>query len=251
LEQANHALLQLRQAFRTFAFADRKTKSEDFDIDGEQVAIEVTDLDKPPAHDETGFLHALLTAACRSALWLAPAFAYRSPAISGSGTGKGLLAKVPALICYGELPHNAGLGSGGEFEKGLVAALMRGGHSILVDNVNNRTLSSNTLCTVLTERPCFLRVLARSQLVPANSSAFISITGCALSIGRDLVRRIVTIDLDAKIEDPEQRKFCGDFLTDITARRIELLQYVFTILRWARQNRSKLKRGKPLGSYGQ
>src|SRR5262249_24144117 len=71
------------------------------------------------------------------------------------------------------------------------------------------------------------------------------------NIGRDLVRRTIPIDLDAKIEDPEQREFKAGFLDDILARRIELLQHVLTILRWARQNPSALKQGTPLGGFEQ
>ena len=251
IEDARHALLQLRQAFRTFAFADRATKTEQFDVDAKQAATDIVDLDKAPGHDESAFLHAVLTAACRSVLWLAPAFAYRSPAISGSGVGKGLLAKAPSFIAFGELPQIVSLGSGDEFEKGLIGTLLRSGHSILIDNLNSRTLRSNTLCSALSERPAFLRALGLSRLIPINSTALISLTGCALNIGRDLVRRTITIDLDAKIEDPEQREFQGDFLTDITARRLELLQYALTILRWARQNPTALKHGLQLGNYGQ
>ena len=165
--------------------------------------------------------------------------------------GKGLLAKAPSVIAFGEPPQTVGLGTGDEFEKGLVAALLRGGHSILIDNINDRILRSNTPCSTLSERPAFLRIMGLGKLGPVNSTALISVTGCALSIGRDLVRRTIMSDLDAKIEDPEQREFQGDFLADIAARRLELLQYVFTILRWARQNPAALKRGKPLGSYGQ
>src|SRR5262249_49418589 len=168
-----------------------------------------------------------------------------------SGVGKGLLAKAPSIIAFGELPQIVSLGSGDEFEKGLIAALLRGGHSILIDNLNSRTLRSDTLCSALSERPMFLRTLGLSRLVPVNSSAFISLTGCALSIGRDLVRRTIVIDLDAKIEDPEQRKFKVGFLDDIRAQRIELLQYALTILRWGRQNPGALKHGKALGGYDQ
>jgi len=251
IEDAKHALRDLRRAFRTFAFADRKTKTEQFDVDGKQVATDIVDLSKAPGRDESAFLHAVLTAACCSALWLAPAFVYRSPSISGSGVGKGLLAKAPSLIAFGELPQIVNLGSGDEFEKGLIAALLHGGHSILIDNLNSRTLRSNTLCSALSERPAFLRIMGLGKLAPINSTALISLTGCALNIGRDLVRRTITIDLDAKIEDPEQREFKAGFLDDLRARRVELLQHVLTILRWARQNSSALKHGKALGSYEQ
>src|SRR5262249_37779894 len=156
------------------------------------------------------------------ALWVAPGFVYRAPAISGSGVGKGMLGKAPSIIAFGDLPQIVSLGRGEEFEKGLTAALLCGKHSILIDNLNNRTLRSDALCSALTDRPAFLRIMGLGKLGPVNSAALISVTGCALNIGRDLVRRTIPIDLDAKIEDPEQREFKAGFLDDILARRIEL-----------------------------
>jgi hypothetical protein len=123
------------------------------------------------------------------------------------------------------------LGEKEKFDKGLAALLLRGGHSVLIDNLNNRTFHSNTLCSALSERPAFLRIMGLGKLAPVNSTALISLTGCALNIGRDLVRRTVVIDLDARIEKPEQRKFKAGFLDDIGARRVEMLQHGLTILR--------------------
>ena len=250
-EDAKRALRQLRAAFATFAYADGTFKVEELDVGGKSVATSVVDLDRNPSNDESAFLHALLTAVCRPVLWMAPAFAYRAPAISGSGVGKGMLGKAPSLVAFGELPQLVSLGKGEEFDKGLAALLLRGGHSVLIDNLNNQTLRSNVLCSALTDRPAFLRIMGLGKLAPVNSTALISLTGCALNIGRDLVRRTVTIDLDARIEDPEQREFKTGFLDDIRARRVELLQYALIILRWARQNPGELKHGKALGGYDQ
>jgi len=250
-EDAKEALRQLRAAFRTFAYADGIFKEVELEVGGKQVATPVVDLDLNPGNDESAFLHALLTAPCRSVLWLAPAFVYRSPSISGSGVGKGLLAKAPSVIAFGEGPQTASLGKNEEFDKGLTALLLRGGHSILIDNLNALILRSDVLCSALSERPAFLRIMGLGKLAPVNSTALISITGCGLNVGRDLVRRTIVGDLDAKIEDPEQREFKAGFLDDIRARRIELLQYVFTILRWGRQNPDALTHGKALGSFDQ
>jgi len=250
-EDAKRALRQLRAAFATFAYADGTFKVEELDVGGKSVATSVVDLDRNPGNDESAFLHALLTAVCRPVLWMAPAFAYRAPAISGSGVGKGMLGKAPSLVAFGELPQLVSLGKGEEFDKGLAALLLRGGHSVLIDNLNNQTLRSSVLCSALTDRPAFLRIMGLGKLAPVNSTALISLTGCALNIGRDLVRRTVTIDLDARIEDPEQREFKTGFLDDIRARRVELLQYALIILRWARQNPGELKHGKALGGYDQ
>lgn len=82
-EDAKRALRQLRAAFATFAYADGTFKVEELDVGGKSVATSVVDLDRNPSNDESAFLHALLTAVCRPVLWMAPACAYRAPAISG------------------------------------------------------------------------------------------------------------------------------------------------------------------------
>ena len=119
---------------------------------------------------------------------------------------------------------------------------------MFVDNLNKMTLRSRTLCGVLGERRARLRILGVSKSGPANCRAFIVVTGNALGLAEDLVRRLITIDIDPKCEDPEQRRFAGDFLADIARQRVELLEAVLVIWRWGR--RTKLASGaKPLGGF--
>ena len=75
------------------------------------------------------------------------------------------------------------------------------------------------------------------------------VTGNALTVAEDLVRRFLTDELDAKMEDPEERPFPPGFLASIQERRAELLADILTIWRFGRQNPAVLTRGRPLGSY--
>jgi hypothetical protein len=86
-DDAVAALRLLREAFRTFPFADA-ARCRDPDLD-----VEVVNADRPPGMDESAALVALLTAVCRPSLPLAPGFLFRGPEISGAGTGKGLLVR--------------------------------------------------------------------------------------------------------------------------------------------------------------
>lgn len=78
---------------------------------------------------------------------------------------------------------------------------------------------------------------------------FVCVTGNALQISEDLVRRFMFCELDARCENPELRPFQNDLLADVKACRSDLLTSVLTIWRWGRQN--KLTQGRPLGSYPQ
>jgi hypothetical protein len=138
-----------------------------------------------------------------------------------------------------------------ELDKRLASDLIEAAPTVFLDNANGSTLRSDTLASVLTERPARVRLLGRSRMVALNSTAFIAVTGNGLSVSEDLARRFLVCELDARCEDPEQRQFRGGFLEDIERRRAELLTAALTIWRWGRQNAVVLEPGRPLGSFEQ
>jgi hypothetical protein len=240
--QAEAALRLLRQAFRTFPFSDAKRKTED--------GVEVIDPDQQIGYDESGFLCSLLTAICRQSLWLAPGLLLSAPSISGAGTGKGLLVRCIATIAYGMLPRAfPPRNDRHEMDKRLVAEVIQGNPICFMDNVNGAVLRSDTLASFLTERPAQVRILGRSQMVRLEAATFFAIAGNGLALSEDLARRFICVELDARVEDPEQRPFAPGFLKEIKSRRADLLAAGLTILRWGRQNIVSIKRGKALGSF--
>jgi hypothetical protein len=240
--QADAALLLLRTAFRTFPFAGSPTVSH-----GD---IFVIDVNKPPSAAESAFLAALLTACCRPSLWLAPGVLVVAPEVSGTGSGKGLLVRSICQIAFGCAPSAFAAGHDQhELDKRLVAALIEAAPAVFLDNLNSTALRSNTLASVLTERPAHVRIMGRSEMVPLNCAAFIAVTGNGLSVSEDLARRFIEVLLDPQCEDPEARPFLPGFLAGILSRRAELLSAVLTIWRWGRQNAADLTRGVPLGSF--
>lgn len=238
------ALVAIRSRFATFAFADSAKREGD---DG----VSRVRLDEPPADDESGFLNALLTSVCRPSMDLAPALLVRGAGVSGSGTGKGLLVACLSAIAYGQKPPAITSGhSADEFEKRISAALIQSIPCVLLDNINGRTLKSDTLASALTERPAQIRKFGVTELLLLNSSAFIAVTGNSLMLAEDLVRRFIDVQLDAGTEDPESRKFPGDILAEVTQSRATLLAHLLTIWRWGRlAKQGQIHEGKPLGSY--
>jgi hypothetical protein len=240
--QAETALLLLRTAFRTFPFAGSPMVP-----DGD---IFVIDINKPPSAAESAFLAALLTACCRPSLWLAPGVLVVAPEVSGAGSGKGLLVRSICQIAFGCPPSAFAAGHDQhELDKRLVAALIEARPAVFLDNLNSTALRSNTLASVLTERPARVRIMGRSEMVPLNCAAFIAVTGNGLSVSEDLARRFLEVLLDPQCEDPEARPFAPGFLPGIQSRRAELLSAVLTIWRWGRQNAADLTRGVPFGSF--
>jgi hypothetical protein len=76
---AEAALGLLRETFRTFPFADAARRRDT------TLSVDVVTLGQPPGLDESTFLVALLTAVCRSHLWLAPALMVRAAAAAKDG----------------------------------------------------------------------------------------------------------------------------------------------------------------------
>jgi len=181
---------------------------------------------------------------------MAPGALVTAPAISGAGTGKGMLVRAICAIAYGIQPR--AFTSGGnrdELDKRISSELMEAHPVLFLDNVNGVALKSDVLASAITERPARARVMGKSQMVELNSTAFIAVTGNGLTVTEVLAPRFILIEMDAQCEDPESRRFRSGFLENIMARRAELLAAVLTIWRWGRHYAAELTRGKPIGSF--
>jgi hypothetical protein len=239
--EAKASLLLLRQTFASFPFADSVRVDTD-----ENPSV---DLAQNPGMDESAFLIALLTALCRPSLPLAPALLLRAPQLSGSGTGKGLLIHALAEIAFAQKPKAfTSRGDKQELTKRIEAALLGPGPIVFLDNCNAELLESNVLAQIITEGQVCSRPLGQSKMVALTTNAFIAVTGNAVKISEDLARRFLVVNLDAKCENPEQRRFGQDFEALVTFNRQALLEALLTIWRWGRQNR--LQPGLAFGSFG-
>jgi len=243
-DDAKAALQTLRGAFRTFPFADAAT------VHSSESDVPLVDLSKSPGYDESVFLVGLLTAICRASLPLAPGLLISAPSISGAGSGKGLLVRAACEIAFGYAPYalNA-CRDVAELEKRIGAALIEATPVLFIDNVNDIVLRSDLLASTLTEPLVKVRPLGASRMLPLHPTAFVAVTGNGVTLGEDLVRRFIVVDLDPRTEDPESRPHKAGFLSDISARRAELLAAGLTIWRWGRQNESTINCGRALGSY--
>jgi len=254
-EDAAAALLLIREIFKTFCFAAAETVPYDPDgsyaseEQGRKSQIDIVDITKPPGKDESAFLVGLLTAVCRPSLFLAPGLLLHAPAVSGAGTGKGLLARCICIIAFGRQPSAVTSGANAEeLEKRIAAELIGGSPALFLDNQNGRSFKSDLLASAITERPASVRILGKSQMVPLNASSFVVLTGNALTVSEDLARRFIEVGFDAGTEDPEEREFTIDIRAEVDERRPELLGALLTIWRWGRLT-SDIKRGRALGSF--
>jgi putative DNA primase/helicase len=246
-DQARLALAVLRKAHKTFSFADAVMVRD-------PGYAHVIDLSKREiiGQDEGAALCAELTSICRPSLETAPGVLVHGPNDSGSGVGKGLYVRYNAFLAFGIRPYAMGPGHGddAEREKRIAGALMEGGSVLFLDNWNELILSSNNLESALTERLVKIRPFGTLELVRVIAAMMIFLTGNALQPGRDMVRRLLPIGMNAHVENPNTRKFRHRQLDYVRDHRSELLVAALTIWRWGRRS-TLVKRGAEFGSYEQ
>jgi hypothetical protein len=242
-DQAVDALYRLRAAMKTFTFkGSLLTRTAGIEAD-------VVDIEQKAGLCESAALCGLLTAVCRASLPLAPGVMINAPSVSGSGAGKGLLARMIIAIAFGII---AKAGTAGhdeqELEKRIGASLLRGEPVLLLDNMNNTLLRSAQLESCLTEPLVSLRLFGSLKMQDVRCTAFVVVTGNGLQASGDTARRFIYPTLEPPVDNPGEREYPAGFLDGILARRGELLSDCLTIWRWGRQQ-SNLKRGLPFGSY--
>jgi hypothetical protein len=241
-EQAKDCFTSLRRRLRTLAFADAETI-----VEGTVVTVDQT---KNPGADESGYLCQLFGAVVRPSLWLAPGLSVQAPQLSGSGAGKDLAVRCIMEVAFGRAPYSiAQTTTKDELDKQISAALLEGGPSIMLSNFNDMTLTSSALASALTDRPSRVRIFGKLLLVTLSALAFVAVTGNGLTLSKDIIRRFISVMLDARVEDAENREFTSNLLADLRRDRADVLVEILTVWRWGRQN--KLPKGVPFGSYEQ
>ena len=237
-DQARSALAVLREAHKTFSFADAVTISD-------PGYARVVDLSRGDAigQDEGAGLCAELTSVCRPSLETAPGVLVHGPNDSGSGVGKGLYVRYNAFMAFGIKPYAMGPGHGddAEREKRIAGALLEGGSVLFLDNWNELILSSNNLESALTERLVTIRPFGTLDLVRIVITQMIFLTG---------MRRVLPIEMNAHVENPNTRKFRHGQLDYVRAHRPALLVAALTIWRWGRRS-APVSGGAEFGSYNQ
>lgn len=181
--------------------------------------------------DRSAAFAAILTPLARPAIsGPVPLFAVRAPA---AGTGKSLLAHVAAIIATGRPAAVVGQELNREEEKKSILAIgIEGDRVVLIDNVEH-PLGSDVLAAALTGTTFKERLLGANKRVEVPLVATWFASGNNLVVKGDLGRRVVPIDLDAKMEQPETRS--GFAIKDLIAytknERPALIAAALTILR--------------------
>jgi hypothetical protein len=181
--------------------------------------------------DRSTYVAATLTLLCRHVIdGPVPLFAIRAPA---PGTGKGLLAAVIGILGAGREPAvMVDTAESDELRKRITAIALAGTQLVLLDNASG-SLGSDVLAGALTARIWEDRVLGASETVRLPLRTVWLATGNNLGFQKTLGRRVLPIDLDAGIENPEDRtdfKY-PDLLSHCQAQRQHYAAAALTVVR--------------------
>ena len=113
--------------------------------------------------------------------------------------------------------------------KKVVSTLLTGTPIVNIDNVDRR-LGGGILEMILTAEIYRERILGKSQDVILDTQRLWTANGNNLQLTRDMVRRIILVELDAKTERPEQRTFSRDIETYTLENRGKLVSAAITII---------------------
>lgn len=200
--EATAALARLVQPLRAFPFADDAAKS---------VAVA-----------------AILTAVVRRSMRTAPLHAYDAPV---AGSGKTILAEIPALLALGVRPSSIGQGGSEEEDQKLLATLLHVADPIILIDNCERQIAGQFLCRMLTSDQVQARILGFSERRELPSLALVLATGNNLQLAGDASRRAVICRLDAKVDRPDTREFDFDVHDEVMNHRASLVIDALTVLR--------------------
>ena len=153
-----------------------------------------------------------------------------------SGVGKGKFLKSISHLAFDTSPRFITYGfSDEEFEKRIATMFRFSAACMGIDNVNDKLVTNHTLESIITEGHGDIRLLGKTEQIHVENRSFIALLGRGVSVGGDMVRRSLTLNLISKLGSPSTRSFELDPPTYVAMHRIELLTAAYTIMRAYRQ----------------
>ena len=180
--------------------------------------------------DRAVHLAALLTAAVRPSLTIAPGFAYDAPA---QGSGKTLLARCVGVLLSGTepsvWPHTAGRDDE-EIRKRIFTVLRSGARVLIWDNVVG-AFDSPSMASCMTSPMLTDRVLGQSISSTVPNRMMLILTGNNLTLQGEMPRRVLVCRIDPAVEKPFSRHFELDPFGYCRANRQKMIAAALTLIR--------------------
>lgn len=180
--------------------------------------------------DRAVHLAALLTAAVRPGLGVAPGFAYDAPI---QGSGKTLLARCVGVLVQGTdpgvWPHVAGKDDE-EIRKRLFTVLRTGAKVLIWDNVVG-AFDSAAMASCMTSPTLTDRILGQSTSCTLPNRMMLILTGNNLLLQGEMPRRVLVSRIDPASERPYAREFDMEPFQYCRVNRQRMIAAALTLIR--------------------
>lgn len=199
--------------------------------------------------DRAAALTAMLTAAVRPSLPVAPMFHVRAHMV---GSGKSYLCELITAFATPQRGTPTSFPADDEeCRKLLLAELLRAPAVVEFDNLTGDLVAHKSLCTALTSEFMSGRILGVSKTATVGTRALFLSSGNNVGPVQDMTRRCLTIRLSPQCEVPAARSFTRpDLVRDVLRERGRYVSAALTIIRaWIVAGRPKTE-CKSLASYG-
>jgi hypothetical protein len=200
-------------------------------------------------HDQAAALAAIVTAAVRPSLNVAPMFHARAHMV---GSGKSYLCELITAFATPQRGTPTSFpGDDEECRKLLLAELLRAPAVIEFDNLTGDLVAHKSLCTALTSEFMSGRILGVSKTATVNTRTLFLSSGNNVGPVQDMARRCITIHLSPQCEVPAARTFNRpDLVREVLRERGRYVSASLTIVRaWIVAGRPK-SACKSLASFG-
>ncbi len=198
--------------------------------------------------DEAATLCAIFTAVTRPALGVAPAFHVRAPS---SGTGKSYLCQTIAKFAGPGFASKVSYPKSSEEATKSVLSLLLSAPAVLeFDDMDSDWIPHGPINRMLTAESITERVLGFSKTATASTSVLVLGSGNNVGPIRDLSRRVITINLNAKSATPATLAYTGNPYAEITANRERYVSAVLTIIEAWRAEGCPKSDVPSIASYG-
>ena len=183
--------------------------------------------------DRSAALSAIFTAVARPTLAAAPAFHVRAPAM---GSGKSYLCDlIGAFAGPGANSKVSYPTTAEEASKVVLALLLKGPAVIEFDDMVSDWIAHGVMNRMLTADQIEERILGASRTARVNTRVLFLGSGNNVGPARDLMRRVLTIHLDARVATPATLAYKGSPVDEVRKNRGAYVAAVLTIIEaWRR-----------------
>lgn len=168
------------------------------------------------------------------------------------GTGKTALVQAALIPALGTVPLTSEPHGNEEMEKRITSLMLKASPAVVFDNVD-RLVNYPALANALTSPTWQGRELGVSRMTESPISCTWAMTANNPQYSSDIARRVVRIQLDAGVPNPEKRGFRNKrFLESTLAKRGELIWAALILIKtWVARERPEPAATTPtLAGYG-